>query len=691
MASAALVSFPVLAHADALPDGRAYELVSPAIKNGNDAGAPNGTWQYGLATADGDGVLYASRGAMGEATRGLQEYTVGRRGRDGWSARSALPYAPRGRLSVFGHYPVHLLPSADLSKLVFSAAGTYFADNPDTPLGISSGAVYLYDSAGNINWLTRPQISNPSPAPGSIDSNFFQDVGGSDDLSTLYFWGYPTLLASDAARTPEAAPSGAWGLYEYSGGTLKSAGTLPDGSESPGGAAPASSSFSERNQRTNFGPEMVGNQVSRDASTLFFVSPDPGLEPRFGPVTQLYVRHGGHSRLISHLPGDPDAEAPHGVRSVFTLNGAFADPQAPQQFAFASPDGSSAVFQSIDALTSDAPPDSSQKAYRYDMASGVVTYLPRVGGGTVVAASDDGQRFLFNEFASGSAYIHIDLWDHGTVKTLTPVSNPVLAPARATASGSAFTFTSKALIPGVNNGGADQVYRYDVAADKLICLSCPSDGVTATGASLVNQARTGEVREDRGMSEDGHRVFFQTGDALVSQDTNHQQDVYEWTPAGVSLISSGRSQNPSFVIDNSASGNDVFFATTEGLYPKDTDGSYDVYDARVGGGFKPVDQAAPCEGDACQGGVLSAPSLLTVGSAGFLGAGNGEPPGVPAVVVKKVVKCRSGYVKKSVRGKQVCVRKPKRGAKQARARLRRSARGNAVSKLSRAIDRSAKS
>jgi hypothetical protein len=69
----------------------------------------------------------------------------------------------------------------------------------------------------------------------------------------------------------------------------------------------------------------------------------------------------------------------------------------------------------------------------------------------------------------------------------------------------------------------------------------------------------------------------------------------------------------------------VFFSTTEGLDPADTDESYDVYDARVGGGFAKADVAAPCDGDSCQGPPSGGPSLAVSGSTSLFGAGNALP------------------------------------------------------------------
>ena len=102
------------------------------------------------------------------------------------------------------------------------------------------------------------------------------------------------------------------------------------------------------------------------------------------------------------------------------------------------------------------------------------------------------------------------------------------------------------------------------------------------------------------MRDDG-RMFFTSAEALVPQDTNGKEDVYEYEPAGVggcttesetygeesegcvSLISSGVSEHESAFLDASASGNDVFFVTEEKLAPADTDTNFDVYDATVCG------------------------------------------------------------------------------------------------------------
>ncbi len=78
--------------------------------------------------------------------------------------------------------------------------------------------------------------------------------------------------------------------------------------------------------------------------------------------------------------------------------------------------------------------------------------------------------------------------------------------------------------------------------------------------------------------------------------------MYEWENGVVYLISTGKSPLNSYLLDTSENGDDVFFATAEGLVPGDIDGGYDIYDARIPHAGEPFPPAAvPCEGSVCQG------------------------------------------------------------------------------------------
>jgi hypothetical protein len=250
----------------------------------------------------------------------------------------------------------------------------------------------------------------------------------------------------------------------------------------------------------------------------------------------------------------------------------------------------------------------------------------------------------------------------------------------------------------VTDGGSEQIYRYDALANTLGCVSCPPQGVTPTGDASMSSLQASETYEKqtidlrqmvyaRGISSDGDRVFFDTPDPLVPQDTNTNspeveieqgtfakqgRDVYEWENGVVYLISGGKSARNSLYLDSSENGDDVFFATTESLVPGDTDGGFDVYDARVPHPKdNPPTAAVPCEGSVCEGPPRVPSPLAAPASATFSGLGNPTPEAQvvsgPTKTIKKSVKCAKG--KRLSHGK--CVRK----AKSHRAAVKRTAKG----------------
>ena len=112
------------------------------------------------------------------------------------------------------------------------------------------------------------------------------------------------------------------------------------------------------------------------------------------------------------------------------------------------------------------------------------------------------------------------------------------------------------------------------------------------------------------------------------------------------LISTGTSDDNSLFIDASANGNDVFFITREQLASRDDDGGYDLYDARVGGGFPESAPLPPCSADACRPGTTPAPPPPAQSTSTFSGPGNakassGAKPKKPTV--KLSAKALTGF------------------------------------------------
>jgi DNA-binding beta-propeller fold protein YncE len=207
--------------------------------------------------------------------------------------------------------------------------------------------------------------------------------------------------------------------------------------------------------------------------------------------------------------------------------------------------------------------------------------------------------------------------------------------ARVSPNGEYLAFMSERSLTGYNNhdvnsGAADEeVFLYDVrSGGRLVCASCNPSGAPPDGMLDSEQANEGKgvlvdiaatgvwtgrwlagsipgwtpfegivARYQSRYLSDSGRLFFNSADALVPQDTNRQpngqgvEDVYQYEPEGVggchreggcvALISSGKSAQESAFLDASGNGNDVFFLTAERLVGQDIDSSYDVYDARV--------------------------------------------------------------------------------------------------------------
>lgn len=177
-----------------------------------------------------------------------------------------------------------------------------------------------------------------------------------------------------------------------------------------------------------------------------------------------------------------------------------------------------------------------------------------------------------------------------------------------------------------------EFYVYNADGGTLRCASCHV-GAPATGDALAffreNNGGSGNTYHlSHSLTDDGRFVFFGTVDALVPQDTNNKLDVYEYDSVTETqrLLSSGTDPHDSYFMEATPSGSDVYFTTKERLSAWDIDEAYDVYDARIGGGFpEPPPTIAPCGGESCRTAAPSAPSVNAPGSGSLVGSGNPKP------------------------------------------------------------------
>jgi hypothetical protein len=604
-----------------LPDSRGWEMVSPVDKNGGEIQPVGSIFGGGVlqAASGGGEITYSSSYSFGDpqGAPGGSQY-VSRRGASSWETENIT--AP----GLSGTYPEsstsgvpYQLFSPDLGEALLSngrrcrSAATTQCPVENPPLA-GSGA-----PAGYRNYYRRDN------GDGSFEAILTSgDVGdlalAAEDFELELAGATPDLthvvLSTCAALTPDAEEvAGSEGecdpdetnLYEKSGSALRLLNLEPSASTGTTGATLAAQS----------------RAISADGTRVYWT-----LEGG------LYLRDGSVTRSIS------------------------GNQAALPEFATASVNGGVAFFTEAGHL------------FRYAAGGSATDLTP--GGGVlgVLGASDDG-AYVYYAAASG-----LFLWRSGaTSNAIAPAVEPDsysppagTGTARVAADGRHLVFVSSSPgLAGYENRNAKtgapeaEVYRYTAPPSgaqggSLVCASCrisgerPLAGAEIPGASF-NGIGTNlpHTYKPRVLSADANRVFFDSLDALVAQDTNNDRDVYQWEAQGsgtcarpsgcVNLISSGRAEGGASFVDASADGDDTFFLTDGSLVPSDP-GSVDLYDARAGGGFPQPESKIPCFGDACQ----PLPAEPEDPTPGTLRAGRANPP----AALPKRVKCKKGYVKR---------------------------------------------
>jgi hypothetical protein len=238
-------------------------------------------------------------------------------------------------------------------------------------------------------------------------------------------------------------------------------------------------------------------------------------------------------------------------------------------------------------------------------------------------------------------------------------------------------------------------------ADNAEIVRPGASSVTPRSSYHAGQYKASDASTGMSVSADGSYVFFQSTVGLTPQALDRKlvgsflsngnqvdiyaNNVYEYHDGQVSLISDG--QDLAYVgsyapgegsqvqlLGTDEPGDDVLFETTDQLVGQDTDTGVDIYDARVDGGFPAPATPPACSGEACQGALSGAPTLLSPGSE--FQAGGNPPLAAPAVskpAVKskakvKPKKCRAGKVVKQGRCVKAKGRKAKKAGNERRAK-----------------------
>lgn len=581
-----------------LPDDRAYELVSPPNKNGGDAGYGElfGGEMTAQASSSGTAVAYDSPTAFdGSENSGVSEY-LSTRGQLGWSTQPISPAASAGGEGEL--VAAARLFSDDLSSDVLEWSRG--ALTPEAPLGLVN--LYVRDNRDGTYRL----VTTSAGARG-----YPEVVGASAENSHVVF-------QTDGVLTEGASPEGT-NIYEWSNGQLELV-SIPPGSSTGVGNAVAGG-LADRQ-----------NSVSTDGRIVFWTD----------PKRQLYA----------HVDG----------ASTLWLNASQRTPSLGDGVAGylgATPNGRLAFFSDATPLTNGQSDNGG--LYEFDTSSGLLTNLspdeaatPSIEG--VLGYGDDGSYVYFvskTVLAGGATAGAPNLYvaHAGSVALIAKLasadqsdwsSNLQQRHSAVTPDGTHVAFTSLSPLTGVDNTdrvhhSADaQVFDYDALTSRLYCVSCNPAGERPIGPSSIPTWRNLSYNSHY-LSNDGSHLFFNSRDALSPHDIDGKQDVYEWEPEGVggcartagcvSLISSGTSNGDSALLAAGTNGEDVFFATHSQLTPQDIDDKFDIYDARVGGGFPiPSPEPARCEAETCLGPLSPPPPSLAPMTLAPLAGGEDNGP-----------------------------------------------------------------
>jgi hypothetical protein len=697
-----------------LPDGRAWELVSPPDKHG--ATLESLPFEGGLiqASEDGRSLTYLSRAPTEAIVEGnaheLMQLLATRAAAGGWSTRDIATHDEAANGENSGEGNEYRFFSSDLSLALVEQVG--FDETPLSPEA-TERTMYRRD---NTTGGYLPLVTTANVPPGTkfgIPPESHSFLSATPDLTHVIF-------KSKVALTP--TPITGESLYEWAAGRLQLISVLPDGT-------PAHPALLGENGKD------VRHAISDDGTRVFWED---------GENRHLYLRDVAKQETLQ-------------------LDSAQGVPEPPGEAVFqtASVDGSKVFFTDGQGLTADSTASGEENRDLYEceiveVAGKLACELHDLTvdhnsgesaavQGLVLGASEDGAYvyFVANGALAGSATpgdcarftntagatCNLYVWHEGSLRFVATLSNedrPVWlgeggflgrVASRVAPHGLYLAFMSDRSLTGYNStdvssGQADEeVYLYDARADRLVCASCNPTGarptgVLDTGGMLVDRRGvwTGHwlaasipgwtpidlrhaLYQSRYLSDSG-RLFFNSPDVLVPQATNGKEDVYEYEPQAVGLctnssatfnassggcvglISSGTAAEESAFLDASAGGEDAFFLSASRLVPEDMDDSFDVYDAHVCTASEPCPtqpegQPAECgTAEACRGAPSPQPTVLGTPGSSLL-SGNGNLMPLPAPATKTTSRAQ-----RLAKALKACARKPRRK----RAACKRQAR-----------------
>ena len=663
-----------------LPDCRAYEQVTPAEKNGAN---PAGETPFVAASTDGGRIVFlVPAGLPGAAGEGEYPSFLAERSSTGWADQGVLPATSPGQTPILLGWSEDLattlleVPTGANGLALRDSATGRFTPSAEHGFGYHMAAIsadrsrFIFESSvqllpdaapeevtnlyeWNANKPTGEQLTlagvlpdGSTPSEGSFagpyewTSSIPSSTGGASShmytQNTMSADGTRVVFTTAGKKLPSAKQ-----LYVRENGTSTvHVSASQRGEPDPNGAKPAA--FMAASTDATHILFTSCQKLTNDSTAVSTAAPEC-VTPEQGQDLYSYdVPTGALSDLTNVSLVDPGtAGATHGA--------------AVQGVLGTSADGAYVYFAANGVLAAGATPGSCVGVR--NESSGIPlecnVYLWHNGAISFVARQ---RAFARDESVSDALnWRPIEQIANGTFSKTSRVSSD----------GRVLLFRSKERLTAFDNESASagacdpttpprgepcsELYRYDAGTGQTTCVSCNSSGAAPIGNAtlqdkeiLATAPPSPAAILPRNLSNDGNRVFFESPEALVANDTNGQQDVYEWESNGtgscqqaegcLSLLSSGQSADPSYFADASATGNDAFIFTSQQLVGQDQDQNVDVYDARVEGGISAQNTlpTLPCAGDPCRNVSTPAPTFGVPSSQVFAGAGNLAPTVTPS-------------------------------------------------------------
>ena len=579
----------------ALPDHRAWEMVTPPNKHGAAVEALTQRGAPILAAEDGNALTYVTSGAITENPEGNRTFepqqVLATRTADGWSSQDITTPENEARGARGEAHDEYQIFSPDLSLALLEPLT---ADPPLGP-GVTQRSIYLRDNQplephGEPETALYRGAQEDGAKMSPPNPGYLPLPGGGS------FLGATPELANVVFQTGE-------GLYEWSNDELKFVSELPEG----GGPVPgATLGFNEG--------RVVSHAISSDGTRVIWTS------AKANP---------GHLYMTDTATGQ--------TLQLDRAQGVGEAPEAAAQFQAASSDGSRVFFTDEQRLTPSAEPAEPGESNMYEcevhaniggelecslrdltvalrpgesgavqgqllgsdeegssvylVAEGILAANENGTGETAQSGADnlyalnyEGASWTTTFIAELSTQDRAD-WDRETV-TMAGEYNRSFQTARVSPNGRHLAFMSARSLTGYDNEDIssqhpeermdEEVYLYDATSASLTCVSCDPTGALPVGVLdtehagegrglLVDRSRvwaghwlaanipgwtasttTKALFQSRYLTNEG-RIFFDSADALVPQvstPTREEQvgsvtqkvgveNVYEYEPAGV--------------------------------------------------------------------------------------------------------------------------------------------------------------